>query len=43
LDSSGRKDGHRKVSNGRNGKEKELIDRKTAHVGKGEGLYSGIE
>jgi len=43
LESSGRKDGNEKVSNGRQGKEKELVDRNRALAGKVEGLYSGKE
>jgi len=43
LESSGRKNGNEKVSNGRKGKEKELVDRKRAHAGKVDGLYSGKE
>jgi hypothetical protein len=43
MESSGKKDGNEKVSKGRKGKEKELVDRKRAHTGKVEGLYSGKE
>jgi len=43
LESSGRKDGNEKVSNGSIGKEKELVDRKRALAGKVEGLYRGEE
>jgi hypothetical protein len=43
LESSGRKDGNEKVSKGRKGKEKELVDRKRALAGKVEGLYGGKE
>jgi hypothetical protein len=43
LESSGRKDGNEKVSNGRKGKETELVDRKRALPGKVEGLYGGKE
>jgi len=43
LESSGRKDGNEKVSNGRKGKGKELVARKRALARKVEGLYSGKE
>jgi hypothetical protein len=43
LESSGTKDGNDKVSKGKTGKEKELVDRKRAHAGKVEGLYSAKE
>jgi hypothetical protein len=43
LESSGRKDCNEKVSKGRNGKEKQLVDRKRALAGKVEELYGGKE
>ena len=43
LESPGRKVGSEKGSNGRKGKQKELVDRKRALAGKVEGLYSGKE
>ena len=43
MEISGRKDGNEKVSNGRKGKEKELVDRKKVPAGKVEGLYRGKE
>ena len=43
LESSGRKDGNEKGSNGRKGKEKELVDREKVLAWKVEGLYSGKE
>ena len=43
MESSGKKDGNEKVSTGRKGQEKELVDRKRALAGKVEGLYSGKE
>jgi len=41
LDSSGGNDGHEIVSNGRKGKEQQLVNRKMALAGEVEGLYSG--
>lgn len=43
LESPGRKGGNGKGLNGRNGKEKEFIDRKGVLAGKVEGLYSRKE
>ena len=43
MESAGRKDGNEKVSKGRKGKEKELVNRKRALAGKVEGLYGGKE
>jgi len=43
LESSGRKGGNKKGSNGRKEKEKVLVDRKMALAGKVEGLYSRKE
>jgi hypothetical protein len=39
LESSGRKDGNEKLSNGRKRREKELVDRKGELEGNMEGLY----
>jgi len=43
LERSRRNDGNEKVSKGRNGKEKELVDRKRALARTVEGLYGGKE
>jgi len=43
LERSGRKHGNEKVSKGRKGKQKELVDTKRALAGKVEGLYGGKE
>jgi len=43
LESSGKKDGNEKVSKGRKGKERELVDRQMVLAVRVEGLYGGKE
>jgi hypothetical protein len=43
LESSTRIDRNKKISNGRQGKEKKLVDRKGSHAGNEGGLHSGKE
>jgi len=43
LESCGKNDGNKKVSSGREGTEKEMVDSKMELTGKVEGIYSGKE